>query len=351
MKTYFKTTGLVVTWLCLNLMLAACGSDKASQSDDGTQNNNLMNTETTSAATVDMTDLTPWPTEYMNGIPELQGKIVDVVVNEESVYVDLEYVEKSDFENYVEQLREGGYTVDVDETKESSSIDFRAYNENGDWVHAYWTAGEDQNAASIMLEKAEQDAVSATDAGEYLWLITIEEEKEGTLMGIYGSSEVPCTYTIELYAVNDNSPSPYEGEFTLSGRIHSYWNVKEDYEMPDVDALEFEADHVIQPCTFRLIPNDLAPLTEGSDSLLQESASAEFLMPTKGDNPANYTGAASGFEFGQNLDLDMAATCKLNSVNSRIELITDVFGSFNGKIERLETGDVPSEIELAPLVP
>lgn len=50
-----------------------------------------------------------------------------------------------------------------------------------------------------------------TDDKEYLWLATIEEEKEGMLMGIYGSSEVPCTYTVELYAVNDNSPSPYEG--------------------------------------------------------------------------------------------------------------------------------------------
>ena len=213
------------------------------------------------------------------------------------------------------------------------------------------TLPQEQKESGTALPQTSPDTLLETDDGEYLWLITIEEEKEGMLMGIYGSSEVPCTYTVELYAVNDNSPSPYEGEVTVSGKIHSYWNVKDDYKMPDVEFLEFEADHVIQPCTFRLVPNDLAPLTEGSDPLLQGSASAEFLMPTKGDNPANYAGSAGGFGIGQNKKLDMAAACKLIKVNSEIELITDVFGSFNGKIERLEAGEVPSEIGLAPLVP
>jgi len=197
-----------------------------------------------------------------------------------------------------------------------------------------------------------QPGVSApTNDETYLWLITIEEKKQGTLFGVYGSDEIPCEYTIELYAINDDSPSPYEGEFTVAGKIHAYWDVKEDYDLPDVDYLEFESEHVIQQCTFQLVPNNLAPLTQDPDPLLQGSANAEFLMPTKGDNPANFSGAAQGYGFGQDLQLNMAATCKLIKTNSEIELITDIFGSFNGKIERLEAGAIPSEIELAPLVP
>lgn len=122
---------------------------------DVAQNSNPSADETSSAASVDMTDLAAWPSGYIAGIPELQGRIVNVLKNDDSVSVDLEYVEKTDFENCVKQLKENGYTKDIDETGELSSIDFRAYNENGDWVHAYWTAGEDKNTASIMMEKAE----------------------------------------------------------------------------------------------------------------------------------------------------------------------------------------------------
>lgn len=124
-------------------------------SKDAAQNSNLDDGGTSSAAPVDMTDLAAWPSGYIDGIPELQGKIVNVLKNDDSVSVDLEYVEKADFENYVKQLREKGYTRDIDETSELSAIDFRAYNEDGDWVHAYWTAEEDKNTASIMMEKVE----------------------------------------------------------------------------------------------------------------------------------------------------------------------------------------------------
>lgn len=185
----------------------------------------------------------------------------------------------------------------------------------------------------------------------YLWLITIEEKTEGQLFGVYGDDSVPCEYTAEIYATNDNSVSPYEGTFTVAGKIHAFWDFKEDYNLPDVDFLEFESDHVIQPCTFQLVRNDLAPLTQNPDSLLQGSAAAEFLMPTKGDNPANFSGAAQGFGFGENRQLDMAATCTLIQTNAGIELKTDVFGIFHGKIERLEAGFIPNDVDLAPLVP
>ncbi|NYB73437.1 hypothetical protein HZF24_04720 [Sedimentibacter hydroxybenzoicus DSM 7310] len=223
--------------------------------------------------------------------------------------------------------------------------------QNGSSPAASAVSPPETSSASDVSPQASPTPSGTADDETYLWLITIEEKKQGTLFGVYGSDEIPCEYTIELYAVNDGSPSPYEGEFTVAGKIHAYWDVKEDYELADVDYLEFESDHVIQQCTFQLVPNNLAPLTQDPDPLLQGSANAEFLMPTKGDNPTNFSGAAQGYGFGQDMQLDMAATCKIIKTNSEIKLITDVFGSFNGKIERLEAGAIPSEIELAPLVP
>jgi hypothetical protein len=39
----------------------------------------------------------------------------------------------------------------------------------------------------------------------------------------------------------------------IAGKIHAFWDVKEDYNLPDEDFLEFECNHVIQPCTFQLV--------------------------------------------------------------------------------------------------
>lgn len=124
------------------------------QSGDAAQSG-ISGGETASSEPADMTDLAPWPSDYIAGVPELQGKIIDIVENDASISVDLEYVDKADFENYIKLLKENGYTVDADETSGLNAIDYRAYNNSGEWVHAYWSIGEDKNTASVMMEKAE----------------------------------------------------------------------------------------------------------------------------------------------------------------------------------------------------
>lgn len=104
---------------------------------------------------VDMSDAATWPDKFMNSVPELEGKIVDVVnQNNKYVTVTLEYVDKKVFEDYVARLKQNGFTVDVDEKTSVSSIDFWANNSAGDRVHAYLTIEGSNNTATVEMEKA-----------------------------------------------------------------------------------------------------------------------------------------------------------------------------------------------------
>lgn len=104
---------------------------------------------------VDMSDAASWPGKFMNSVPELEGKIIDVVSeNNKYVTVTLEYVEKKVFEDYIAQLKQNGFTVEVDEKTSVSSIDFWANNSAGDRVHAYLTIEGSNNTATVEMEKA-----------------------------------------------------------------------------------------------------------------------------------------------------------------------------------------------------
>jgi len=127
-----NSSGVMVTFTYNNTAREGTISYLPNPSDgtepvDGSQINSLS---------VDMADVSPWPQNFMSGIPEMKGKITNVLnQNDENVTIELEYVEKSDFEAYVSTLKQNGYTVDADETKDSYSYDYRAYNQNGDCVN------------------------------------------------------------------------------------------------------------------------------------------------------------------------------------------------------------------------
>ncbi|AHF11299.1 MULTISPECIES: hypothetical protein [Dehalobacter] len=110
-----------------------------------------------SATAVDMTDAASWPENYMEGVPELVGRIVDVVNdNNKSVTVSLEHVDKAIFEDYIKLLKLNGFTKDVDESTSVSSSDFRAYNAKGEWANACLNIVEGNNTATITMEKPAQ---------------------------------------------------------------------------------------------------------------------------------------------------------------------------------------------------
>ncbi len=107
-----------------------------------------------SAAEIDRNDAAPWPKNFMESVPELAGRITDVVNdNNKKVTVSLEYVDKAIFEDYIKLLKLNGFTQDADENTSVSAIDFRAYNAQGEWVNAYLRIEEGNNTATITMEK------------------------------------------------------------------------------------------------------------------------------------------------------------------------------------------------------
>lgn len=106
-----------------------------------------------SSSEIDMTDASPWPQDFLAGVPELNGKITNVSnQNDENISVDLEYVEKADFEAFISALKKNGYTVDADELKDTSSYEYTAYNAKGDRLIAQMTY--EYKRANVYLEKA-----------------------------------------------------------------------------------------------------------------------------------------------------------------------------------------------------
>jgi hypothetical protein len=95
---------------------------------------------------IDMTDADSWPANFLAGVPELQGKITyvsyDGVTN---VIVDLSYVEKADFEAFIETVKQAGFTIDADESKSTDGINFSAYNEADDWFYSDLSYGDEPN--------------------------------------------------------------------------------------------------------------------------------------------------------------------------------------------------------------
>lgn len=103
---------------------------------------------------VDMTDAAPWPKDFIKGVPELEGKIVDVeTFNDTEKKVHLEYVEKADAQKFVESLKNNGYTVDKNDASSVDSIYFAARNDKEDWVEFSW---EGSKIASVTMQKAEE---------------------------------------------------------------------------------------------------------------------------------------------------------------------------------------------------
>ena len=114
-------------------------------------------TTTTAAEEIDMTDNDKWPKDFISNVPELEGKITYVRNdNDEVVTVTLEYVEKADFEKYLEVLKKNGYTSEPQIEKSTDYIDFSAYNSNGENVRAILNIRETGNLAEIYMTKASE---------------------------------------------------------------------------------------------------------------------------------------------------------------------------------------------------
>ncbi|MDF2686594.1 MAG: hypothetical protein K0S55_1776 [Clostridia bacterium] len=179
---------IVVLFLSLAILLSSCeiakdiikkvippeeaGTGDNSETDStDTQTTDISDTDETAAEAsdtnkeaVDMTDAMPWPKDFINEVPELEGKISDVV-NDNDIYITItvEYVEKSVFEAFTEQLKQAGFNVDIDKSTSTETIDFSAHNEKDEWIRAYLSLDDVNNYAVIEMSKPDAAAASEED--------------------------------------------------------------------------------------------------------------------------------------------------------------------------------------------
>ena len=102
---------------------------------------------------VDMTDDVPWPEEFFDDIPEIEGKITQVSSGSpQDKFVYIEYVTKENALNYLNQLKEIGFIDSPSESLSGSYINYEASNEDGDYIVFDWS---DSEYATISLLKGE----------------------------------------------------------------------------------------------------------------------------------------------------------------------------------------------------
>lgn len=187
-------------------------------------------------------------------------------------------------------------------------------------------------------EEGTEPAQETSD--ENCWVIKIDQTIIAPYLGELGDqNEISAENTLSLVATN-SSDSPYDGEFTGTAYIRSYADLKEQFGLGNVDYMEIDTSHEAHDFTFTLNKTGVVPLTPVQDERYHYTAKSHFLMPTKGDNPANVLGAAQGYQFSNNDEkLDYSLTCDLEQCEQKITLNTDMFGSFEGTMEW--TNEVP----------
>lgn len=85
-----------------------------------------------------------WPTESMDGIPEIPGNITSVFTNSDTRHIQMESVMKKDAEYLVEEVKSLGFTVDLKESNSKTSIIFIGKHEDKRRVTFKWSDDKGQ---------------------------------------------------------------------------------------------------------------------------------------------------------------------------------------------------------------
>lgn len=100
----------------------------------------------------DMSDAVSWPKDFIEGIPEPQGKITGEMTNEDSTYIFMEYMKKAEALAFVQALKDRGFTKDYSLTKSPDTMSYSGMDDKGQGVTFIWSMG--QGTATIELKKA-----------------------------------------------------------------------------------------------------------------------------------------------------------------------------------------------------
>ncbi len=97
----------------------------------------------TSQEEIDMTDVAPWPKDFVDDFPEIEGKISQLsTIDEQSKYIYVEYVKREDAISYIETLKNAGFNSSISESLSSGYISFEASRDNGDYIVISWSDDE-----------------------------------------------------------------------------------------------------------------------------------------------------------------------------------------------------------------
>lgn len=106
-----------------------------------------------SSEDIDMTDDVPWPKEFFNDIPEIDGKITQVNSNSpQDKFVYVEYVTKDNALDYLNKLKEIGFIDSPSESLSGSYLNYQAGNEKGDYIIFDWSDSEYATINLIIIE-------------------------------------------------------------------------------------------------------------------------------------------------------------------------------------------------------
>jgi hypothetical protein len=140
---------IAATLLILVLPLAACTKSVEEQVmenalGDGTKvdiKGDTMSVTSTDGTTVEFGG-TQWPADKdANNLPKLdKGTITSVVTSEGYFAVNIEEIEKSDYENYVSLLKADGFTADAVTSASEGTLYYQASDSTGRFVAASYDA-------------------------------------------------------------------------------------------------------------------------------------------------------------------------------------------------------------------
>lgn len=106
-----------------------------------------------SSEDIDMTDDIPWPSEFFNDVPEIEGKITQVSSGSpQDKFVYIEYVTKDNALDYLDKLKDNGFVDYPSESLSGSYLSYEAGNDNGDYIIFDWS---DNETATINFMKGE----------------------------------------------------------------------------------------------------------------------------------------------------------------------------------------------------
>ncbi len=127
-------------------------SDSAGETPDDSTASDVSD-DTAADSEIDMTDAVPWPSDFMGGIPELEGKIT-AVLSAGSYQKDIEmaYVEEEDARAFIGSLKACGYDVDSSVSEYEGFIEYYAYDEEDNEI---FFSRSDIGEAVVVLTKPE----------------------------------------------------------------------------------------------------------------------------------------------------------------------------------------------------